>query len=106
MTTNIRSTIRIGLATAALLVGAALAAQPASATTTVRHDPTGAVHFYDDNGQDRGYTWCLSGGAATRCDFYTYEQCRASGNPQFNCVVNPWARNVNVNVAPQRLQLQ
>lgn len=102
MAISSRKYMSIGCAAAALLVGGLLAAQPADATTT-RLDPTGAVRFYDDAGQDRGYTWCNNAGSNLRCDYYTREQCVSAGYPNNNCTINPWAYHVRV--PPQRLRL-
>ena len=85
-------------ALAALTLGL-LAAQPAEAATA-RREANGAIRFYDDNGFDRGYAWCLrranrqsSGGSD--CSYYTYEQCRAAIYPPGgDCTPNPWSYEV------------
>ena len=108
MTINIRTLIKTGCAAAVLAIGF-LAAHPADAAS-VRREPNGAIHFYDDNGYDAGYKWCGlgSGGSsfgAPVCDYYTLQQCEASGSPQTQCTPNPWSYYVNV-PRQGRLQLQ
>jgi hypothetical protein len=90
MTTNIRTRIRTGFAAAVLALG--FLAAPAHAAS-VRTEPNGVIRFYDDNGYDRGYAWCLSGGGSSFgtpvCDFDTLQQCQSSGSPGRNCTPNP-----------------
>ena len=64
MTTSIRNLVG-AFFTAAILAGGVLAAQPADAAS-VRRAPGGSIHYYDDNGYDRGYAWCGSAGGTTR----------------------------------------
>ena len=98
MTTNIRTLIKTGCTAAVLAIGF-LAAHPADAAS-VRREPNGAIRFYDDNGNDAGYKWCgLDSGnsfGAPVCDYYTREQCEASGSPQSDCTPNPWSYYVTV----------
>lgn len=68
---------------------------------TARREPNGAVRFYDDLGQDRGYAWCLKRNARwfggwSDCSFYSYGQCRAAsfGPPGGDCEPNPFAAQV------------
>ncbi len=108
MTTGIRNVIAAACAVAAVL-SIGLLAEPASAAS-VRRDPNGAVRFYDDRGQDRGYAWCRTGGflsgGASGCNYYTIEQCRGSGfSGGGYCVPNPWSYYVD-HIPAQRLQLQ
>lgn len=102
MHTPFKSLIKAGCAFAALLAIGLPATQPAEAATA-RREPNGAIRFYDDNGYDRGYAWCLRrgdrrfGGWAD-CSFYTLPQCRAAsiGPPTGDCEPNPWASQVTV----------
>jgi hypothetical protein len=95
------------IALGAVAMIAALSAQTAEAAS-VRVQPNGAVRFYDDQGGDRGYEWCLQGGGSDLgipvCDYYTEAQCRASLVNVGFCVPNPWSYYVKV--PRQRLQLQ
>jgi hypothetical protein len=107
MMINMRTLMRgIGAAAAVLAIGF-LAAQPAEAVS-VRTQPNGAIRFYDDQGGDRGYEWCLQGGGSGLgipvCDYYTEAQCRASLVNVGFCVRNPWSDKVQL--PPQRLRLQ
>jgi hypothetical protein len=68
---------------------------------TARREPGGAVRFYDDYGQDRGYAWCLRRydrwfAGWSDCSFVSYAQCRAAiiGPPGGDCEPNPWAAYV------------
>lgn len=73
---------------------------------SARRQPNGAIRFYDDNGFDRGYLWCLRrgggfGGGAfgfggqPDCSYYTLQQCRASMiGLSGDCIQNPWAAYV------------
>ena len=92
----------IGFATA-VLAGGLLAAQQVQAAS-LRTEPNGAVRFYDDSGNDRGYSWCKSASGTLRCDYYTLEQCRAAALPNVTCTPSAWSREVRV--PAQRLQLQ
>ena len=83
------------LSVATCLVGTAAAVQPAGAASA--RQSNGIVRFYDNNGSDRGYLWCLrsggySGGGSADCSYYTFEQCQATmyGNGG-DCVRNPWS---------------
>ena len=78
----------------------AISAQPADAASA-RREPNGAIRFYDDNGNDRGYAWCRSrGGWGTMnppdCSYYTLRQCQAAatfgafGHSSY-CAPNPYA---------------
>ena len=107
MTINVRTLLGGACAAAAVLSIGVLVAQTANAAS-VRVQPNGAVRFYDDQGGDRGYAWCLYGGGSGLgipvCDYYTLDQCRASGVPVGDCTPNPWSYYVR---APrQRLRLQ
>jgi len=107
MMINVRTLMRGICAAAAVLTISFLAAQPAEAVS-VRTEPNGAIRFYDDNGNDRGYEWCLNGGGASGlgipvCDYYTLDQCRASAVSGY-CVQNPWSHNTEL--PRQRLRLQ
>jgi hypothetical protein len=87
---NILKLTRIATTTALLAAG--LLTAPTVDAASLRHQPNGAVrYYYDDGGYDRGYAWCRSGGSATRCDYFTVEQCRASGVPNATCVPNPFS---------------
>ena len=86
-----------GLAVAALF--SAVCLQPAEAASA-RQEPNGAIRFYDDNGNDRGYAWCRSrGGWGTMnppdCSYYTLRQCQAATYGAFGysnyCTPNPYA---------------
>jgi hypothetical protein len=95
MTTNIRTLIKAGCTAAAILSIGFMAIQSADAASA-RRQPNGAIRFYDDYGQDRGYAWCLNSGAsglgAAVCDYYTLDQCRGSGyGGTGDCVPNPWS---------------
>jgi hypothetical protein len=94
------------MTTRTLIAGAALAllvtgalAQPAEAAS-VRRESNGALRFYDDNGNDRGYAWCLKRGGrhfagSNDCSYFTYDQCRAAVFPPGgDCTPNPWAAYV------------
>jgi hypothetical protein len=100
MTTNMRNLVG-AVFTATLLAGGLLTAQHADAAS-VRRGDGGSIHYYDDSGYDRGYSWCRSGGAGTRCDYDTVDQCRASGAPNSNCVPNPWSYYVAPQLRPVR----
>lgn len=103
MHTPLQSLIKTGFALTALLAIGFLATLPAAAATA-RREGNGAIRFYDDNGNDRGYAWCLRrggwpyGGWAD-CSYYSYPQCRAAGSalPAGDCEPNPFASQV----APQ-----
>ena len=83
------------LAAVAALIAAA-GADVADAASA-RRQPNGAVRFYDDNGNDRGYAWCRQRGSwgsmlPLDCMYYTLQQCQASAYPFGNyCVPNPYA---------------
>ena len=87
-----------GLAVAALF--GAVSVQPAEAASA-RREPNGAIRFYDDNGNDRGYAWCRSRGGwgsmnPPDCSYYTLQQCQAAaavGAFGLNnyCTPNPYA---------------
>ena len=100
MTTSIRNLVG-AFFTAAILAGGVLAAQPADAAS-VRRAPGGSIHYYDDNGYDRGYAWCGSASGTTRCDYDTLEQCRAAGKPNINCAPNAWSYYVKSESCPLR----
>jgi hypothetical protein len=100
MTTSIRNLLTAAC-TAAVLAGGLLAAPHADAAS-LRQAPGGSIHYYDDNGSDRGYSWCGSAGGTTRCDFDTLDQCRASGRPNINCAPNAWSYYV----APEKRPLR
>lgn len=76
-------------------------ARTSAQAATARREPNGAVRFYDDLGQDRGYAWCLKRNARwfggwSDCSFYSFAQCRAAsfGPPGGECEPNPWAAQV------------
>lgn len=39
-----------------------------------RRQPSGAIRYYDDQGYDRGYAWCLNGD----CRYFDRAQCEGS----------------------------
>lgn len=96
MNSKIKTAISTGCATLAFFAIGALA-QPAEAATA-RREANGAIRYYDDNGFDRGYAWCLKrnsrqfGGWAD-CSFFSYPQCRAAavGPYAAECEPNPWS---------------
>ena len=106
MMINKRTLMRGICAAAAVLTIGFLAAHPAE-TVRVQTEPNGAVRFYDDQGNDRGYEWCLNGGGSGLgvpvCDYYTLDQCRASA-VSGDCVRNPWSYYAEL--PRQRLRLQ
>jgi hypothetical protein len=102
MSTLINRLAKISFA-AAVIAGGLLAAQQANAAS-VRTEPNGAARFYDDNGYDRGYSWCKSPSGTLRCDYFTLEQCQAASLPNNTCAPNAWSYQVTV--PRQRLQLQ
>jgi Protein of unknown function (DUF3551) len=55
--------------------------------------PRGPVRFYDRNGGDRGYLWCLKAGLEIfDCNYFTKAQCDMSASARrVYCVVNPFA---------------
>src|SRR5436190_19430255 len=89
----------IGLATIACT--ATLALPGAHAATAVR-EPGGAIHYYDDNGFDRGYAWCANRGGSnfgswSDCRYFSFEQCDVAVRwppPGGFCIPNPWASQV------------
>src|SRR5262245_26537120 len=89
------------LCTAAVLAGALLSAPHADAAS-VRRGDGGSIHYYDDQGYDRGYAWCGSASGTVRCDFDTVDQCRASGKPNINCAPNAWSYYVRPDQRPLR----
>jgi hypothetical protein len=99
MTTDLQTLIRTACAAAALAAIGALAAPQAEAATA-RREPNGAIRFYDDNGNDRGYAWCLQRGGRwfsgwQDCSFFSLAQCRAAAYaPGGYCEPNPWAAEV------------
>lgn len=102
MSTIVQRLARMGFM-AAVLAGGLLAAQQVEAAT-LRTEPNGAVRFYDDNGNDRGYSWCKSASGTLRCDYYTLEQCRAAALPNNTCTPSAWSYQMRV--PEQRLRLQ
>ena len=81
----------------------------AANAATARREANGAIRYYDDRGQDRGYAWCLrrSGRAFSGwadCRYFSYEQCRASGfGPGFSsCEPNPFSYEVQAPPARPR----
>ena len=85
--------------TAAILTALlGLTTTQAADAASARRQPNGAIRFYDDNGNDRGYSWCRSRGgwgsmAPPDCSYYTLQQCQASVFGTFSnyCMRNPWA---------------
>lgn len=74
------------------LLGAVLAAASVPADAATRA-PRGPTRFYDENGNDRGYLWCLKAGMEIfDCNYFNKAQCdmSASGRRVW-CVVNPFA---------------
>jgi hypothetical protein len=71
------------------LLGAALALAalcPPAGAVTARREANGAIRYYDDNGNDRGYAWCMrrsgrSYSGWSDCRYFSYEQCRAEVPP-------------------------
>ena len=102
MSTIIQRWARLGF-TAAVLAGGLLTAQQVEAAS-LRTEPNGAVRFYDDNGNDRGYSWCKSASGTLRCDYYTLEQCRAANLGNTTCTPSAWSYQMRV--PEQRLRLQ
>jgi hypothetical protein len=99
MTTKKKARIGTGCATFALLALGLLAFTPAEAATAVR-GPGGAVRFYDDRGQDRGFAWCLKRSGRqfsgwSDCRYFSYAQCRAAIIPPGgDCEPNPFSYEV------------
>jgi hypothetical protein len=96
---SISTAIRLVYAAIAITV-AALASPPATAASAVR-EPNGAIRYYDDNGFDRGYAWCLSRAGRNwgnaDCSYFSYAQCRSAiiAPPGGDCLPNPWASHVS-----------
>ena len=97
MTTKTKTLIGTGCATIALLALGFLALTPAEAATAVR-GPGGAVRFYDDRGQDRGFAWCAKQGGRqfsswSDCSYFTFAQCQAAlvNPPGGSCEPNPFS---------------
>jgi hypothetical protein len=100
MSFTIQTTIKAACAALALVAIGLSATRPADAASA-RRDPNGAVRFYDDLGQDRGFAWCLKRNARwfggwSDCSFFSYAQCRNAiiGPPGGDCEPNPWAAHV------------
>jgi hypothetical protein len=100
--------IRGCLAAAALLTIGLVATQSAEAATA-RREANGAIRFYDDNGNDRGYAWCLrrsgrSYSGWSDCSYFSYGQCRSAiiGPPGGDCEQNPWSYYVDEPPAPRK----
>jgi hypothetical protein len=99
MTTKNKTLIRTGCAMVALLAVGFLALKPADAATAVR-ERDGAIRFFDDRGQDRGYAWCLKRSGRnfsgwSDCRYFSYAQCRASiVPPGGDCEPNPFSYEV------------
>ena len=75
---------------------------------SARREPGGAIHFYDDRGNDRGFAWCAKQGGfdsfgSSVCNYFSYEQCRAAlvNPPGGDCQPNPFASQVTL-PPPQR----
>jgi hypothetical protein len=105
-TMMLKTTIRSGCAALALLALGVLA-HPTEAAS-VRREANGALRYYDDNGFDRGYAWCLrranrAWGGSTDCSYYSYAQCRAAQYPPGgDCIPNPFAADVTEPPPPRR----
>ena len=90
---SMKQTISVAALVALATVASAQIADAASA----RREPNGAVRYYDDNGNDRGYAWCRQRGSwgsmlPPDCSYYTLGQCRAAAGPFGNyCIRNPYA---------------
>lgn len=89
------------LLAAAGAVLALVSTSVAADAATARREANGAIRYYDDRGQDRGYAWCLRrGGRAfsgwSDCRYFSFEQCRASSyGPGFgSCEPNPFSYEV------------
>ena len=103
MPTRLASPIAIACALAALLAVGFSVTLPAEAATA-RREPNGVIRFYDDNGNDAGYAWCLrrdsgfrpGSGSGSDCSYFTLAQCRASIFEPMGgiCEPNPWASQV------------
>ena len=109
MHTHVQSVIKTGFALAALLAISFLASLPAE-SATARREANGAIRFYDDNGNDRGYAWCrrrgsgfTPGSSGSDCSYFTLAQCRASIITPAGgiCEPNPFAAQVRQG-APRR----
>lgn len=77
----------LAIAAAALFIAPVLASSQSQAIDA-RRQQSGAIRYYDAQGNDRGYTWCLNGD----CSYYTRSQCEGSkilGRGW--CRVNPYA---------------
>ena len=81
----------------------------AANAATARREAGGVIRYYDDNGYDRGYAWCLrrSGRAYSGwadCKYVSLEQCRASSfNSTFgSCEPNPFSYEVQAPPARPR----
>lgn len=82
---------------------ALLANTCATEAATARREANGAIRYYDDNGFDRGYAWCLRRSGRdvsgwSDCRYFSFEQCRAAGFPPTNgsCEPNPFSYYVHV----------
>jgi hypothetical protein len=100
MKTKNKTLIGTGCAAFALLAFGFLALTPADAATAVR-GPGGAVRFYDDRGQDRGFAWCAKQGgrqfsSRLDCSYFTFAQCQAAliNPPGGTCDPNPFSYEV------------
>lgn len=96
MTIRIKTATMTACAALALLATGAFSL-PADAATA-RRNANGAIRYFDDNGFDRGYAWCLKRGGRwfggwSDCSFFSYAQCRAAiiGPPGGDCEPNPWS---------------
>jgi hypothetical protein len=90
------------LLVAACAVLALLGACSAAGAVTARREANGAIRYYDDNGNDRGYAWCLKRSGRqfsgwSDCRYFSYAQCRASVFPPGgDCEPNPFSYYVQV----------
>lgn len=108
------ATLRIPLKTIAaalVLAGFGLLTIAAAEAASARREPNGAIRFYDDYGQDRGYAWCLKRAGRwfsgwSDCSYFTYGQCRAAiiAPPGGDCEPNPFAAYVTEPPAKRRVR--
>ncbi len=72
---------------------ALLGAVTSFASVSAEAAPRGPARFYDQNGGDRGYAWCLKAGLEIfDCSYFTLAQCNQSASTRrVYCVLNPFA---------------
>lgn len=100
MTTRLLPPIAPGCAA---LVAIGILVTPSADAATARREPNGAIRYFDDNGNDAGYAWCLRrdggfmpGRSGSDCSYFTLAQCRASIITPASgmCEPNPYAAQV------------